>query len=101
MFNDNKIRISINPSNLVAPVRVNAKLLSINNNQNKTKISTLEHEEYNFRSDDFVNKLYESNDRMIKKYRTKYIFEDDIVYEEKCIINSLLPRIFYRKYGKK
>jgi hypothetical protein len=95
---DNKIMLSINPSNLIAPVRVNEKMISNIEFINKNKLSTFEHEEYNFRSNNSINDFYKSTDRMNKKYKSDYIYEDDKAYEENPIIGSLLPRIFYRRH---
>lgn len=101
MYNsNNSIKISINPSNLVAPVRVNEKFISIDNKPKKAKLSTFDNEEYNYRSDELINSSYKNVDRTQKKYKSQYVFEDDNAYEEKSIITNLLPRIFYRKYGK-
>jgi len=98
---NNSIKVSVNPSNLVAPVRVNDKLLNIKNKSPKQKVSTLDHEEYNYRSDETINSFYKSIDRSQKKYKSQYIYEEDDAFEEKSVISSLLPKIFYRKYGYK
>jgi len=95
---DNKILISVNPSNLIAPIRVNEKILAKKELNYKPKLSTFEHEEYNFRSDNTINDFYKSTDRINKKYKSEYVYEDDRTYEENPIIKSLLPRIFYRRH---
>jgi len=100
MFNSNSIKISVNPSNLIAPVRVNEKLIRVENKSKSLKLTTFDNEEYNFRSNERINSWYNTVDRTHRKYKSQYVFEDDNVYEEKAIISSLLPRIFYRKYGK-
>ncbi len=95
---ENKIMISVNPSNLIAPVRVNEKLLGKKEYFNKEKLTAFEHEEYNFRSDNTINVFYKSTDRLNKKYKSDYIYEDDKAYEKNSFINNLLPRIFYRRH---
>lgn len=102
MFTTNVTKINVNPSNLIAPVKMNERIFNSLNKQatEKHTTTTYDNEEYNFRSDESINNFYKSNDRLLKKYKSRYEFDDDNVYQEKSLIRGLLPRIFYRKYAK-
>jgi hypothetical protein len=86
------IRVSVNPSNLIAPIKVNSKML---------KDYDFEYNEKKYKTTD-LDILYNSaiNDDITLKYKKRVDrkMEEHFIEEDKQFIRSSIPKRFYKFY---
>jgi hypothetical protein len=83
------IKVAKNPSNLVAPVKVNSKLIKCPSLSKNFEIPNVAKRNF--------DKSIQIRGRSTKTYSV-YEYESDLAYEDKSYVKSLIPRIFYKKH---
>ena len=81
MKQTNVIRVAVNPSNLIQPVKINDRVFKKNINSQSN----------NFTNYDIINQIYEENKDLKTLLKTQVKSTNEI-YQDKSFIKSLIPK---------